>query len=60
MHVGGHDGGEEEQTVDDEVGVGAAEEQDGERGEDDVDEGYGEAFEDHGFGFGFGIGWLVN
>lgn len=48
-----HDAGDEEEAVDERVGVGACEEEDGERGEEEVDEGETEAGEHGLLGWGF-------
>lgn len=45
VDVGGYDAGDEEEAVYQRVGVGAREEEDGEGGEDEVDEGEAEAGE---------------
>lgn len=57
VDVGGYDAGDEEEAVDERVGVGARQEEDGEGREEEVDEGEAEAGEHCLVGGGKGRGW---
>jgi hypothetical protein len=54
VQVRGQHGAQEEHAVDEQVRAGAAEEEDGERGEEHVDEPQGGALDDHGL-----LRWVV-